>query len=435
MLTKQTYDRLGETVYRTTLANGLTVVLVPKAGFHKTFALMTTDYGSVDNHFVPRGQTAPVRFPDGIAHFLEHKLFEKKDHDAFDLFGKYGASSNAFTSFTQTSYLFATTSQLHANLDILLDFVQDPYFTPATVAKEKGIIGQEIQMYDDDPGWQSYFGMIGNLYPKEPLSIDIAGTVDSIDKITADDLYAAYRTFYHPSNMSLILVGRLDPDETLAWIEANQASKTFAPKTPLQRIASPVTAPHEVVAHTTHYLPVTRPKVSLGIRGYDEVPAGRAGLRYSVALSLVFDLLFNDTSDNYLRLYNANVIDDSFGYDFLVQRGAHFGQLAGDADHPELFVSELQAILDTAVDQLKATQPQFELVKREAIGRLIGAINSVEAIANQYSGPLFAGATLFDELTILEALQFEDLVPLAQRFFKQGRQTVATILPEELRNR
>ena len=435
MLTQQAYERLGETVYRTTLANGLKVVLVPKAGFHKTFALMTTDYGSIDNHFVPRGQTTPVRFPDGIAHFLEHKLFEKKDHDAFDLFGQYGASSNAFTSFTQTSYLFATTSQLHANLDILLDFVQEPYFTPVTVAKEKGIIGQEIQMYDDDPGWQSYFGMIGNLYPKEPLSIDIAGTVDSIDRITADDLYAAYQTFYHPSNMSLVLVGRLDPDETLAWIEANQAKKTFAPKTPLQRIASPVTAPSEVVAQTTRYLPVTRPKVSLGIRGYDEVPAGRAGLRYSVALSLVFDLLFNDTSDNYLRLYNANVIDDSFGYDFLVQRGAHFGQLAGDADHPELLVSELQAILTTAVDQLKASQPQFELVKREAIGRLIGAINSVEAIANQYSGPLFAGATLFDELTILEALQFDDLIPLAQRFFEQGRQTVATILPEGLRNR
>ncbi|MGP4116016.1 EF-P 5-aminopentanol modification-associated protein YfmH [Levilactobacillus zymae] len=435
MLTQQAYDRLGETVYRTTLANGLQVVLVPKAGFHKTFAIMTTDYGSIDNHFVPRGQQAAVRFPDGIAHFLEHKLFEKKDHDAFDLFGKYGASSNAFTSFTQTSYLFATTSQLHANLDILLDFVQDPYFTPETVNKEKGIIGQEIQMYDDDPGWQSYFGMIGNLYPKEPLSIDIAGTVASIDQITADDLYAAYRTFYHPSNMSLVLVGQLDPAETLDWITADQAKKTFAPASPLQRIASPVTAPDQVVAQTTRYLAVTRPKVSLGIRGYDAVPAGRAGLRYNVALSLVFDLLFNDTSDNYLRLYDANVIDDSFGYDFLVQRGAHFGQLAGDTDHPELFVSELQAILADVMPQLQAAQPQFELVKREAIGRLIGAVNSVEAIANQYSGPLFAGSTLFDELTILEDLQFADLLPLAQAFFTQGRQTVATILPEGLRNR
>nr|WP_082078092.1 pitrilysin family protein [Levilactobacillus spicheri] len=434
MLNKQTYAQLGEAVYRTTLSNGLQVILVPKAGFHKTFAIMTTDYGSIDNVFVPRGQTAAVRFPDGIAHFLEHKLFEKKDHDAFDLFGQFGASSNAFTSFTQTSYLFATTNHLHENLDILLDFVQDPYFTPATVNKEKGIIGQEIQMYDDDPGWQSYFGMIGNLYPKEPLSIDIAGTVDSIDQITADDLYAAYRTFYHPSNMSLVLTGKLDPEQTLDWIETNQARKTFTPSAPIQRVASPATQPDQVIRQTTRHLSVTRPKVSLGIRGFDTVPTGRAALTYSVAVSLIFDLLFNDTSDNYLRLYDANVIDDSFGYDFQVQRGAHFGQLAGDTDQPELFVSEFQAILADVFTQLKLAEPQFDLVKREAIGRLIGAINSPEAIANQYSGPLFGGTMLFDELTVLEDLRFEDLLPVAHAFWDHSVQTVATILPEGLRN-
>jgi len=434
MLNKQTYDRLGEAVYRTTLANGLKVVLVPKAGFHKTFAIMTTDYGSTDNAFVPRGQTAPVRFPDGIAHFLEHKLFEKKDHDAFDLFGQFGASSNAFTSFTQTSYLFATTNHLHENLDILLDFVQEPYFTAETVNKEKGIIGQEIQMYDDDPGWQSYFGMIGNLYPKEPLHIDIAGTVDSIDKITADDLYAAYNTFYHPSNMSLVITGQLDPEETLDWITTNQAHKTFGPNEPIQRVASPVTAPAEVQTQTTRHLAVTRPKVNLGIRGFDPVPSGRAALTYNVIISLMFDLLFNDTSDNYLRLYDANVIDDSFGYDFQQQRGAHFGQLAGDTGDPELFISELRAIIDDAPAQLQAAKPQFDLVKREAIGRLIGAINSPEAIANQYSGPLFGETMLFDELAVLEGLQFDDLVPVAQMFWDHSVQTVATILPQGLRN-
>lgn len=429
MLNKQAYTRLGEAVYQTTLANGLKVILVPKPDFHKTFAVMTTDYGSMDNEFVPRGSTQSVRFPDGIAHFLEHKLFEKKDHDAFDLFGQYGASANAFTSFTQTSYLFATTSKLRENLDILLDFVQDPYFTPATVNKEKGIIGQEIQMYDDDPGWQSYFGMIGRLYPKEPLHIDIAGTVDSIDKITADDLYAAYKTFYHPGNMSLVVVGQLDPEETLSWITANQEQKTFAPNEPIQRVPSPQAEPAEIIPTTTRHLTVTRPKISIGIRGFDQVPTGRAGLKYSVAVSLAMDLLFNDTSDHYLRLYDANVIDDSFGYDFQVQRGAHFAQLAGDTDQPEQFVKELTAILNDAPAQLQAAQDQFELVKREAIGRIVGAINSVEAIANQYDGPLFDGATIFDELTTLEGLTFTDILPAAEAFLGQGRQTVYTILP------
>nr|WP_082153165.1 pitrilysin family protein [Levilactobacillus koreensis] len=429
MLNKQVYDRLDETIYQTTLANGLKVILMPKAGFHKTFAIMTTDYGSTDNEFVPRGQTEPVRFPDGIAHFLEHKLFEKKDHDAFDLFGQYGASANAFTSFTQTSYLFSTTSHLKENLDILLDFVQQPYFTAATVNKEKGIIGQEIQMYDDDPGWQSYFGMIGQLYPKEPLHIDIAGTVDSIDKITADDLYAAYNTFYHPSNMSLVVVGQLDPEETLDWVTTNQAGKDFGPAEPIKRIPSPQATPADIVPAVTRHLAVTRPKVSIGIRGFNQVPSGRAGLAYSVALSLLFDLLFNDTSDNYLRLYDANVIDDSFGYDFQVQRGAQFAQLAGDTDDPETFISELTAILDDAPAQLAAAESQFELVKREAIGRIIGAINSVEAIANQYDGPLFAGATIFDELATLERMQFTDLIDVTQTFLTNSQRTTYTILP------
>lgn len=429
MLNKESYDRLGESIYQTTLSNGLRVILTPKAGFHKTFAIMTTDYGAVDNAFVPRDQTEPVRLPDGIAHFLEHKLFEKEDHDAFDLFGQYGASANAFTSFTQTSYLFATTSHLKENLDILLDFVQQPYFTAATVNKEKGIIGQEIKMYDDDPGWQSYFGMIGNLYPKEPLHIDIAGTVDSIAKITADDLYTAYNTFYHPSNMSLVVVGQLDPEETLRWITANQDHKTFGPASPIRRVASPQSLPADIPATQTRHLAVTRPRVNVGLRGFDTVPAGRAGLKYSAAISLMFDLLFNDSGDNYLRLYDANIIDDSFGYDFQVQRGAHFAQLTGDTDQPEQFAQEVTAILQDAPAQLEVAKPQFVLVKQEAIGRIVGAMNSVEAIANQYDGPLFSGATIFDELAILEDLTFADLQEASQAFLSASQQTVHTILP------
>ncbi|WP_261810161.1 EF-P 5-aminopentanol modification-associated protein YfmH [Levilactobacillus humaensis] len=428
-MNKESYDRLGESIYQTTLANGLRVILMPKAGFHKTFAIMTTDYGAVDNAFVPRDQTEPVRLPDGIAHFLEHKLFEKEDHDAFDLFGQYGASANAFTSFTQTSYLFATTSHLKENLDILMDFVQQPYFTAATVNKEKGIIGQEIKMYDDDPGWQSYFGMIGNLYPKEPLHIDIAGTVDSIAKITADDLYTAYNTFYHPSNMSLVVVGQLDPEETLSWISDNQDHKTFGPASPIRRVASEQSTPADIPATQTRHLAVTRPRVNLGLRGFDTVPAGRAGLKYSAAISLMFDLLFNDSGDNYLRLYDANIIDDSFGYDFQVQRGAHFAQLTGDTDQPEQFAQELTAILQDAPAQLKAAEPQFVLVKQEAIGRIVGAMNSVEAIANQYDGPLFSGATIFDELAILENLTFADLQEASEAFLSASQQTIHTILP------
>ena len=222
---KRVYKQFNETLYSETLTNGLRVNILPKKGFHKTYSTFLTNFGSIDRTFIPLGQSDYVTQPAGIAHFLEHKMFDKKGYDAFDLFGKYGADSNAFTSFTKTSYLFSATQNIHENLDILLNFVQEPYFTKESVAKEKGIIGQEIQMYDDDPDWKLYMGILGNLYPHHPVHLDIAGTVASIAEITVDDLYTAYQTFYHPANMDLFVVGNIDPEETLTWIKENQAKK------------------------------------------------------------------------------------------------------------------------------------------------------------------------------------------------------------------
>ena len=176
---KKRYEQINETLYYERLDNGLKVYLLPKEGFHKTYGLFSTNYGSIDNHFGFKNQ-ALHQVPDGIAHFLEHKMFEKEQGDVFQKFGELGASANAFTSFTRTSYLFSATNHIKENLDTLLDFVQEPYFTPETVEKEKGIIGQEIQMYDDDVNWRQFFGMLRNLYPNHPVGIDIAGTVDNI---------------------------------------------------------------------------------------------------------------------------------------------------------------------------------------------------------------------------------------------------------------
>ena len=186
--------------------------------------LFSTNYGSIDNIFGYAGEELKS-VPDGIAHFLEHKLFEKEEGDVFQKFGDQGASANAFTSFTRTSYLFSASNRVKENLLTLLDFVQEPYFTPETVEKEKGIIGQEIQMYQDDPNWRQFFGILNNMYPKHPLHIDIAGTIESIAEITADDLYRCYETFYHPSNMTLFVVGDIDPNEMMTWIKENQATK------------------------------------------------------------------------------------------------------------------------------------------------------------------------------------------------------------------
>ena len=205
----RTYSEFNQTVYETTLENGLRVRLIPMTGFHKTYAMLTTDFGAVDRS-LPDGQPIPA----GMAHFLEHKLFEKADHDAFDLFGALGADANAFTAFTQTSYLYSTTGHFKENLDVLLDFVQTPYFTDQTVQKEIGIISQEIRMYNDNPDSRLYMGMLGNLYPHDPLADDIAGTEESLQKITPELLYAAHAAYYQPEYLTLQLAGNLDPEET-----------------------------------------------------------------------------------------------------------------------------------------------------------------------------------------------------------------------------
>ncbi|ETY73857.1 EF-P 5-aminopentanol modification-associated protein YfmH [Lactiplantibacillus fabifermentans] len=408
------YDQFNEVSYQTKLPNGLTVTLLPKAGFHKTYAVFTTNYGSIDNTFVPAGSDELKRFPDGIAHFLEHKMFEKADHDAFQTFGKYGASANAFTSFTRTSYLFSATRNLRENLMTLLDFVQDPYFTTKTVEKEKGIIGQEIEMYNDDPSWRLYFGMIGNLYPNHPLQYDIAGTTESIAKITADDLYAAYRTFYHPENMTLFVVGKLDPDEVLDWITTNQATKQFDTFQPIERrIPATATDGHDIIPYRTIDMPVARAKSVVGVKGLAPIEDGLAALKYRAGVNVLLEMLFGDTSQNYLKLYDQGIIDDTFGYDFELQNGFNFLTFSGETNDPAQFDA---AIIDGLENWQPAVLDQDDLlatVKKEMIGRIVFMANSLEAIANRYDQRLFGAATLFDEPAIIDGLTLEDIATIA----------------------
>lgn len=421
------YSDLGETLYSEKLSNGLRVYLLPKEGFHKTYAVMTTDYGSIDQSFVPLNGTAPVTQPAGIAHFLEHKMFEKADHDAFDTFAHFGGSSNAFTSYTHTSYLFSETHHLKENLETLLDFVQDPYFTEQTVNKEKGIIGQEIQMYEDDPNSRAYFGTIANLYPDQPLADDIAGSIESIDKIKPEDLYLAHQTFYHPSNMSLFVVGRLKPAEALGWIEANQAAKTFSKPAPIKRILPPVS--QQIIAHKELVMPVERPKVTVGIRGNDDLPTGINRLKYEDAISLGFTLLLGETAPDFLSLYDQGIIDDSFGYNIELQRGAHHVIMAGEAEDPKAFETAVLDILHHATDKLEAARDRFEAVQREAIGSTLSSFNSLEAIANQFDDQLYGDASLFDEVGVIKALTMQDVIATMQQFLGSAGISVQEIVP------
>lgn len=417
-MNKTEYDQINETLYHEVLPNGLTVYLLPKNDYHKTYGLFSTNYGSIDNEFIPYGSDKKIKVPDGIAHFLEHKLFEKEDGDVFQLFGQQGASANAFTSFTKTSYLFSTTDQVEKNLTTLLDFVQAPYFTEETVNKEKGIIGQEIQMYEDDPNWRMFFGILNNLYPEHPLHIDIAGTVESIEAITADDLYTCYRTFYQPSNMVLFVVGKLEPEKLMELIRTNQNAKDFPPAQKIERYFPDNNG--DIIAKSSMRSAITRDKFVLGIKGLDVLPAeGKELLRYKTALNLLFQLLLGNTSQNYLKMYNDGLIDDSFGFEFSLDQEFHFADFSGDTDQPEKAAEKVKEILLHFEEDQELSEENLTLLKKKMLGQYFQTLNSLEYIANQFTQSLFGDQTLFDLPEIIESIQLADVLKVGRSFIKE----------------
>ena len=417
-MNKTEYEQINETLYHEVLPNGLTVYLLPKNDYHKTYGLFSTNYGSIDNEFIPYGEKEKVKVPDGIAHFLEHKFFEKEDGDVFQLFGKQGASANAFTSFTKTSYLFSTTDQVEKNLTTLIDFVQAPYFTEETVNKEKGIIGQEIQMYEDDPNWRMFFGILNNLYPTHPLHIDIAGTVESIDKITAQDLYTCYRTFYQPSNMVLFVVGKMEPEKLMKLIRENQEAKNFPPKQEIVRYFPENTK--EIIKQSALEAAITRDKFVLGIKGLDTLPQeGTELLRYKTAINLLFQMILGNTSRNYLAMYNQGIIDDSFGFEFSLDREFHFADFSGDTDEPEKAAEKVKEIILGFADDPEVSETNLDLLKKKMLGQYFQSLNSIEYIANQFTQSLFGDRTLFDLPEIIDSIQMKDVLAAGEAFISE----------------
>lgn len=426
---KITFEQLQEELYYEKLSNGLDVYILPKKGFNKTYATFTTKYGSVDNHFVPLGSEEFVKVPDGIAHFLEHKLFEKEDGDVFQQFSRQGASANAFTSFTRTAYLFSSTSDVELNLETLMDFVQEPYFTEKTVEKEKGIIGQEITMYDDNPDWRLYFGLIENLYKSHPVKIDIAGTIESISHITKDMLYQCYNTFYHPSNMLLFVVGPVDVDKMMQQIKDNQAKKPFEAQPEIQRkFDTEIKEANE--AKKVLEMNVQTSKCLLGIKALHDQQSGTEMLKNELTTNVLLDMLFGKSSANYDKLYNAGLIDDTFSYDYTQEMGFGFAMIGGDTSDPEKLVESLKQMLFESKEK-GLTSEALERTKKKKIGGFLRAVNSPEFIANQFTRYAFNEMNLFDVVPTLEQITLEDVNEVATQFIAEERFSVCQVIPKK----
>ncbi|WP_181348639.1 EF-P 5-aminopentanol modification-associated protein YfmH [Thalassobacillus sp. CUG 92003] len=423
------YEQIQETIYTETLDNGLEVFLLSKPEMAKTYGVFTTNYGSIDQTFTPLGGDEHVKVPEGIAHFLEHKMFEKEDRDVFQDFTKKGASANAFTSFTKTAYLFTATSQVDDNVKTLLDFVQDPYFSKESVDKEKGIIGQEIRMYDDQPDWQAFFGTIQSMYHEHPVKVDIAGTIDSINQITKDDLYSCYETFYHPSNMILFVAGNFDVQAMMDLIRSNQQAKEFPPIPEIDR-SYPEEPAHVAVREDSIEMPVTRAKSLVGLKEKVTHLSGKELLQSELLSSMILDYYFSKSGAFYEELYERDLIDDSFHFETELDRQFGFTILGGDTRQPDELARRVKEMLHQLKEE-KIGKEDFERMKRKKIGQFVRSLNSMEFIANQFSHYHVLGVDLFEVLPEIEKLTVADAEQFLEHWVKDDQISVFQVLPQK----
>ncbi len=412
-------DLLLEKYYKIKHDSGLTIYVYPKEGYSSTYAIFGTKYGSVNNAFkVDGGETISV--PDGIAHYLEHKLFESEDGDAFSRYSKTGANANAYTSFDKTCYLFSCTDNFEDSLEILLDFVQSPYFTEETVAKEQGIIGQEIKMYDDSPSWRVMFNMLMGMYKNHPVRIDIAGTVESIAKITPKYLYTCYNTYYNLNNMVLCVAGNTTVDTVLAIAdkmlkksEYHEINNVFEDE------------PDEVLQpYVEQILPVGMPLFNLGFK--ERAGKARVDEKTLAYSEILLFLLASSTSTLYRKLMDENLINASFSYEFFEGEGFLGTIFSGESHNPDKVA---QIIKDYIVD-LKINgidEEDFEIAKRATYGDAVAALNSTDHIANMITDFDFSDRELYTYIDAIANATFEDVTKRLDTMLDIDKTTLSVV--------
>ena len=399
MLKEYFESDFGESYVRAEHSSGLTVYILEKPQYNSAYAIFGTKYGSIDNCFSVDGEKCEV--PEGIAHFLEHKLFESEDGDAFTKYAETGAYANAFTSFDKTCYLFSCSNRFYDNLGILLNFVQSPYFTEKTVQKEQGIIGQEITMYDDSPAWRVMFNMLRCMYKNHPVRIDIAGTVESISHISADLLYKCYNTFYNPGNMFICIAGNVETEKVLEII--NKSIKTTEKKQ-IERIMP--TEPAEVVTdYVEQSLEVAQPMFCFG---YKERADRKPTVKERVCTGILLEMIAGDASPLYEELINEGLINDEFSFEYFTGEGYSAVIFEGESQNPKKVAEKIKQ----EIERLKTdgiNKKLFSAVRCGMYGNAIRVFNSVEGIAMQFVDCAANGSGLFDEIKYLKSVTAEDV--------------------------
>ena len=416
------YPAVKEMIYRTRLSNGLTVALLPKKEFKEVYGSVTVQFGSVDM-LVTEVDGDVKEYPAGIAHFLEHKLFEREDSsDLMSAFTSLGADSNAFTSFTKTSYLFSATDHFLENLDLLDELVTSAHFTEDSILREQDIIQQEREMYQDDPDSCLFFSTLANLYPGTPLATDIVGSEESISQINLTNLQENFTRFYKPVNMSLFLVGNFDVNQVQDYFERKELEDLG-----VQEVTREKFVLQDVKQTDSMRMEVSSPKLAIGIRGKQDVVEADC-YRHHILLKLLFTMMFGWTSDRFQKLYESGKIDTSLSLEVEVTSRFHFVMLTMDTKEPVALSHQFRKAIRNFTKDLDITEEHLDIIKREMFGEFFSIMNSLEFIATQYNA-FEHGETIFDLPKILQEITLEDVLDAGHHLIDDGDIVDFTIFP------
>ena len=414
--------KVKEKLYIEKLENGLTVMIIPKPGIQKKYVIWGTNYGSNDNKFIVPGEEKVTEVPNGVAHFLEHKLFEQENGtNSLDTLTALGVNANAYTTNDHTAYLFECTDNFYEALDELMDYVQHPYFTDENVEKEKGIIGQEIMMYDDYPDWQVYLNAMKAMYHENPIKIDITGTIETISHIDKDILYKCYKTFYNPSNMALVVAGDFKPEEILKEIKNRLVENENQGE--IKRI---YTEEDESIVQEKieKNFEVSRPLFTIGIK--DNPKDQEEIVKKHIAIEILMNLILGRSSDLYKKLYDEGIISGqpSLDYEF-GQTYAHV-LITGQSTVPEKVYKEFMV----KVKQLKEqgiNQQDFERIKKLIYGGYVKEYNDIQDISRMFLADYFKGINSFDYLEEIEGINIKYLSQILTDIFKEEKMILSVV--------
>ncbi len=419
--------KVKEKLYMEKLENGLTVMLIPKRGTQKKYMIWGTNYGSNDSTFVVPGEETETTVPNGVAHFLEHKLFEQENGtNSLDVLTALGVNANAYTTNDHTAYLFECTDNFFSAMDELMDYVQHPYFTDENVEKEKGIIGQEIMMYDDYPDWKVYLNAINAMYHNHPIKIDVVGTIETVNQINKEILYKCYQTFYNPSNMVLVICGDFVSEEMLEEVKkrlintkANGEIKRIYPEEPEKIVKERV----------EQKLEVSTPIYTIGIKDSREkcsLENKNEIVKKHIAIEILLNLIIGRSSNLYKKLYQEELTYSQPSLDYEFSKNYAHILIAGQSKDPEkiyeLFKQEVRKFKEQGINA-----EDFERIKKMIYGGYVKEFNDVSDIARMFLADYFKGINSFDYLEEIESINVEYLEQVLKNVFREDKMVISIV--------